>query len=61
MLNLKKVSVQKLNEIIDNRRPLGYFYTKTENHKFVGVDNQSGNAWTEDFETIEEVENYFKY
>lgn len=31
--------------------PLGLFYLK-ENAKFIGIDNSSGNAWTEEFSDL---------
>ena len=33
--------------------PLGYFYTK-EGDTFVGIDNSTGDAWTEEFHSLRE-------
>ena len=42
------VSKERLGKIIDTRQPIGLFYT-VENGVFVGVDNLTGDAWTEEF------------
>ena len=60
---IKKVRLKHISEIIDNREPIGLFYAvgiKIDNAKtngtmcYVGVDNSTGDAWTEDFRTEEE-------
>lgn len=43
-----RVNTQTLRKIIDTRKPRGRFYTQ-EGSRFVGVDNLTGDAWTEDF------------
>lgn len=39
--------------IITNRKPLGMFYWQEGNH-WIGCDNTTGNAWTEEFITKED-------
>lgn len=46
----KKVSGKAIRKIIDTRTPFGLFYAK-EGRFYVGVDNRSGDAWTEEFLT----------
>ena len=57
---IKKVPLKHISEIIDNREPIGLFYAEELGVKtdgtmsYVGVDNSTGDAWTEDFGTEEE-------
>lgn len=57
MMNIKKVTEEEAIEIIDTREPIGLFY-QIENDIngtfFVGIDNSSGDANVEEFETKEE-------
>lgn len=45
---VRRVSARRLGEIIELRVPLGLFLTR-ESHKWVAVDNATGDAWTEEF------------
>lgn len=45
---IKRVSPERLLNVIDFRTPLGLFLTK-EGRKWVAVDNSTGDAWTEEF------------
>lgn len=45
---IKIVSTQRANEIITNYGPIGLFLI-IENNMFVGIDNSTGKAWTEEF------------
>lgn len=42
------VSVERANKIIDKRETVGLFLI-IENDMFVGIDNSTGEAWTEEF------------
>lgn len=46
----KKISDKAIKKIIESRWPIGLFYAK-EGRFYVGVDNSSGDAWTEGFLT----------
>jgi hypothetical protein len=51
-VRIKKVSLKKANEIIETRKPIGMFYAiLPRKHKkmYIGIDNRTGDAWTEDF------------
>lgn len=48
---LKEVSEKELESIIDRREPAGRFYCK-EGRKWVAVDNECGDAFTEDFPSL---------
>ena len=47
-LKIQRVSSEFLGRVIEHRIPSGLFLTK-EGHKWVAVDNTTGDAWTEDF------------
>lgn len=55
----EKTSSEILN-IIDTRTPRGLFYCKNESGGFTGVDNHSGDAWTEDFNSFKECINWLE-
>ncbi len=48
MSKIHRVSPKKLTDVIDRRTPLGLFLTK-EDRKWVAVDNSTGDAWKEKF------------
>ena len=45
---IKKISYERAEGIIDTRKPLGLFYTLLAGI-YVGIDNSTGEAWTESF------------
>lgn len=47
------ITVEELIEVINTREPLGKFWTK-ENGAYVGIDNTEGEAYVEEFNTLEE-------
>lgn len=51
------VGKNMLIHIIDRRAPKGRFWTR-DNGRFVGVDNSTGEAWTEEFDTKEACFDY---
>lgn len=54
---IKKITSVQAKILIDDRKPIGLFYTKEEN-KFIGIDNSTGDAFTEEFTT---KDNCFKW
>lgn len=55
MLDIKKITKEEASTIIETREPRGLFYTAEsyENGNiYVGIDNCSGDAWTEDFKSL---------
>lgn len=50
-MDIKKVTPEQIEKIIDVREPIGLFYC-IEDGRYVGVDNRSGDAWTEDFKSL---------
>lgn len=59
MQNIKyrRVSINKANRIINTRNPEGLFWTK-EGEWYIAIDNLTGDAWTENFNTREECFSY---
>ena len=50
-VKIREVTSADIRAIIDTRQPRGLFYTR-ENGMYVGIDNTTGEAWTEDFKTL---------
>jgi hypothetical protein len=48
-----KVSMEDAEHIIRYREPIGLFYRES-NGMFIGIDNSTGDAWTEDFDRLED-------
>ncbi len=49
----KEVTLQEAAQIIESFHPLGCFYLK-DRKWYVGINNSTGEAWTEDFLSKEE-------
>lgn len=52
-----QITSDEAKEIIDKRVPLGKFYL-IDGDKYVGIDNSSGDAWTEEFDSYEEMRDW---
>lgn len=48
--DVREVTSEEAFSIIETRRPLGQFLT-LDNSIYVGIDNRTGDAWTEEFKT----------
>lgn len=48
------------NSVVKYRRPLGLFYIEEDNGMFTGMDNTTGDAFVEEFETEEECISWLK-
>ena len=49
MKEVEKVTEEAMARIIETRQPRGLFYRREARRLYVGVDNNSGDAWTEAF------------
>jgi len=60
----KEISQEEASSIIETREPQGLFYLKDGN-VYVGIDNRTHDAWTEEFPTKEQclqwLQNYDEY
>ena len=54
-----EVTLEVIHDIIETRKPIGLFYSKYGEY-FVGVDNSTGDAWTEDFTSLEACKSLFR-
>lgn len=56
MDEIKKITQEEATKIIDERKPLGLFYliekSPVKGNIYVGIDNTTGDAWTEDFKSL---------
>ncbi|MFW6025744.1 MAG: hypothetical protein ACOCRX_05315 [Candidatus Woesearchaeota archaeon] len=48
--NLLKITNEEASYIIDKRVPIGKFYIE-DGDMFVGIDNETGDAWTKNFKS----------
>lgn len=55
----KVVTPEQASEIICTRQPLGLFYL-LDNGVYVGIDNSTGDAWTEEFSNLRQCEKWLK-
>lgn len=56
---ITEITNKEALSIIETRLPLGNFWLK-ENDKYVAISNEDGNAWTEEFDTMEECMDYLR-
>lgn len=54
---IRKITTKEASKIIDKRKPVGSFYT-AENNLYIGIDNNHGDAWTEEFRDIKSCLNW---
>lgn len=53
MYGIERITSKEASEIIENRERLGLFFM-IEKNLIIGIDNSDGNAWTEEFGSLEE-------
>ena len=54
---IKEVSEEKADKIIETRKPEGLFFLM-EGDKIIGIDNSTGDAWTEEFTNMKDFLNW---
>ncbi len=57
---IQRVCQEFANQIIETRQPIGCFYTSAFGI-YTGIDNGTGDAWTEDFNSYEECMKWLKH
>ena len=50
---IRKVSSEYANQIIETRKPEGKFWL-IDGEKYIGIDNEDGQAWVDEFSSKEE-------
>ena len=53
-MTISKVNEQFLFDVIEKCEPVGKFYAEIGNCQFVAIDNSAGEAWTEEFSSLNE-------
>ena len=48
-LKPQRITHDQASEVIESRQPLGLFYYSDKNGVWIGIDNSTGDAWTEEF------------
>ncbi len=56
---MEEITLSEAKEIIKTREPKGIFYT-IENGMYVGIDNRTGDAFTEEFKTLENFKRWLR-
>ena len=51
-MNIKELTEEDFDMVINSRDPRGKFIYKNPNGVFLALDNSSGDAWLEEFETL---------
>ncbi|MHC1722499.1 MAG: hypothetical protein AB9836_04755 [Aminipila sp.] len=52
-----EIGSKEANSIIDSRKPLGIFY-HLDGEICVGIDNSTGDAWTEEFKSVDDCKKW---
>lgn len=61
MADITQITSEEAFEIIDTRKPLGLFCVIQECESatfYTAIDNSSGDAWVEDFRSLEACKNW---
>lgn len=56
---IKETTSEQASVIIDTRQPLGLFYL-LDNSIYVGIDNSTGDAWTEEFSNLRQCKKWLQ-
>jgi len=54
---IKEITKEAASKVIEMRRPQGRFF-HMEGDKIIGIDNSTGDAWTEEFTNMKEFLNW---
>lgn len=60
MRKIQKVSDAALREIVETREPHGLFYWRARFRCYIGVDNSTGDAWTEEFHSLRQCNSFYQ-
>lgn len=58
MKQIIPLSEEQLNNVIRTFEPKGLFYHETRDGIFIAVDNTTGEAWTEEFNSYMRAQKY---
>lgn len=57
--DITEIRQEQADAIIDTRDPLGLFYLNSGGH-YIGIDNSTGDAWTEEFSSLRQCKNWLR-
>lgn len=57
---MKQVTPLTAAVIIETRKPQGKYWIMDESRKFIGIDNSTGEAWTEEFDNLNDCLKWLK-
>lgn len=60
-MSIVEINAQAAKQIIENRHPIGKFIATDGKGTYTAIDNTTGEAFTEDFDTRDEAENWLSY
>jgi rubrerythrin len=60
-MSIVEINAQAAKQIIESRHPLGKFIATDGRGTYTAIDNTTGEAFTEDFDTRDEAENWLSY
>ncbi len=58
MTKIKRIMPAQASEIIENRSPRGLFFCKEAENRYIGIDNTTGEVWSEEFENYVDCMSY---
>ena len=58
-VDIMKIKPSYAERIIDTRKPLGLFYL-LDNGIYIGIDNSTGDAWTEEFTSLYQCKKWLR-
>jgi len=59
-MKINQVEYDRLSQIVEDKKPKGLFYSyDSDSYSYIAVDNESGDCWVEEFQTVEDVRLYF--
>jgi len=60
LIEIKEITVEEASTLIETRQPKGLFYTTEKNGIIVGIDNSTGDAWTDEFENLDKCKDWLQ-
>ena len=57
-MKIQRITPTQASEIIENRSPRGLFYCKEAENRYIGIDNTTGEVWSEEFENYVDCMSY---
>jgi len=59
-MKIKEINLKKLNKIVRSFKPIGLFFHRHSDDLVIGIDNSTGDCWTEEFEDVDECKKWLR-